>query len=136
VRIVVVKVVDAPALAALLFSEPEGEMMAERLWGARLVAPALLSFEIANICLKKIRQHPAVRDALVAAFGLMARMEIETADADHAAILAVAERSGSTAHDASYLWLARRMGAELVTLDRQLAVALETTPAPPAIPGR
>jgi uncharacterized protein with PIN domain len=41
-----VKVVDASALAALLFGEPE----AERLGNARLAAPALLGFELANVC--------------------------------------------------------------------------------------
>jgi uncharacterized protein with PIN domain len=44
---IVVKVVDASALAALLFGEPEAEAIAGRLDNARLVAPALLAFELA-----------------------------------------------------------------------------------------
>ena len=35
----------------------------------------------------------------------------------------LAERTGLTAYDASYLWLARRMRSELVTLERQLEAA-------------
>ena len=43
-----------------------------------------------------------------------------------AQLLGLAERIGLTAYDASYLWLARRTGAELVTLDRRLAAAAAT----------
>jgi len=53
-----VKVVDASALAALLFGEPEAEKVASRLEKSRLVAPALLGFEIASVCLKKLRRDP------------------------------------------------------------------------------
>jgi len=83
-----VKVVDASALAALLFGEPEGETVAGRLGDAHLVAPALLGFELANVCLIKTRRHPAQGPALAAAFALR--------------------------------HLARQLGADLVTLDRQL----------------
>jgi hypothetical protein len=31
---------------------------------AGLIAPALLHFEVANLCLKKMRRHPEQRDAL------------------------------------------------------------------------
>ena len=46
-----VKVVDASALPALLFAEPEAETIAECLEGARLAAPSLLDFELANVLL-------------------------------------------------------------------------------------
>ncbi len=118
-----VKVVDASALGALLFGEPDGALIAERLRGAGLVAPALLPFEIANICLKKVRRHPDQRDALIAAFEMLGRMELGVMDVDHGDVLGLAERSGLTTYDASYLWLARRTSSELVTLDRQLEAA-------------
>ena len=37
--------------------------------------------------------------------------------------VALALATGLTAYDASYLWLTRKLGAELVTLDQQLARA-------------
>jgi predicted nucleic acid-binding protein len=117
------KVVDASALGALLFGEPEGAAIAGRLGEAGLIAPALLHFEVANLCLKKMRRHPEQRDALVTAFGLLEQMEVGIAEVDHAEVLSLAERIGLTAYDASYLWLARRTGAELVTLDRRLEAA-------------
>ena len=88
-----------------------------------LVAPTLISFELANVCLVKTRRHPAQRDALRQAFQLRIRLQIEELAVDHDAILALAETLGLTTYDASYLWLARQLSAELVTLDRQLIAA-------------
>ena len=124
-----VKVVDASALAALLFGEPEADAVADRLDGARLVAPSLLTFELANVCLVKARRHPKQRESLIAAFRLRARLGVEEVAVDHDEALDLAAATGLTAYDASYLWLARQLGAELVTLDRQLAKA-EATPRP------
>jgi len=118
-----VKVVDASAVAALLFGEPEAEAVAGRLSGARLMAPGLLAFELANVCLVKCRRHPTQKRALTAAFRLRRRLEVEAVSVDHDAALELATATGLTAYDASYLWLARQLGAELVTLDRRLARA-------------
>jgi predicted nucleic acid-binding protein len=118
-----VKVVDASALAALVFAEPEAENIAERLEGVRLAAPSLLDFELANVCLTKMRREPRKRDAVRAAFRVGYRMKVKTVAVDHAAVLDLAEATGLTAYDASYLWLARELKAELVTLDRKLAAA-------------
>lgn len=119
-----VEVVDASALAALLFGEPEATRVAEWLGSARLAAPALLDFELANICLTKLRRHPQQRTAILHGFALPERMAIELVTVDHREVVATAERTGLTAYDASYLWLARRLDAPLVTLDRQLAAAM------------
>ena len=110
------RVVDASAMAALLFGEPDGTAVAERLRGGGLIAPALLPFEVANVCLKKMRRHPEQRDALIVAFGMLDGMEVDVVEVDHGEALTLAERSGLTAYDASYLWLARKMSIELVTL--------------------
>lgn len=119
-----VKVVDASALGALLFGEPEGAAIAARLHDATLVAPALLGFEIANICLKKLRRHRGQREVLLAAFALQAHMPIEAVEIDHSGALRLADENGLTTYDASYLWLARKLDAELVTLDAQLQAAV------------
>ena len=118
-----VRVVDASALAALLFGEPEAEAVALQLGDARLVAPALLGFELANVCLVKVRRHPAQRDALLHAFRLRDRLDVAEIAVDHDGVLELAAATGLTAYDASYLWLARRLEAGLVTLDRKLLAA-------------
>ncbi len=94
-------------MGALLFGEPDGVAVAQRLRGAALIAPALLPFALANVCLKKMRRHPDRRDALVVAFGMLDQMAVGFALVDPVGALVLAERSGLTADDASYLWLAR-----------------------------
>jgi len=122
-------VIDASAVAALLFIEPECDAIAARVAGARLSAPTLLGFEIANVTLTKLKRHPnladriAARDRVAALFGLFDQMGIELMPVVHPEVVALAERTGLSAYDASYLWLARHLGAELVTLDRRLAAA-------------
>lgn len=118
-----VKVVDASALAALLFGEPEAESVAEQLGDAQLVAPALLGFELANVCLIKSRRHAEQRPVLTAAFRLRHQLGVEEVEVDHDGALELAASTGLTAYDASYLWLTRKLGADLVTLDQQLARA-------------
>jgi predicted nucleic acid-binding protein len=70
-----------------------------------------------------MRRQPSQRDALRAAFRLAQSLRVETVAVDHAATVDLAEATRLTAYDASYLWLARAMNAELVTLARKLAAA-------------
>ena len=85
-----VKIVDTSALAALLFGEPEAEAIAAQLAGARLVAPALVAFELANVCLIKSRRHPEHRSAFLTAFGMRDRFGIEDVMVNHAEVVALA----------------------------------------------
>ncbi len=117
------KVVDCSAFVAMLFDEETGPAVAVRLGGATLLAPALLHYEIASVCLKKLRRFPAEREALLSAYQRRHHLPVETLDVDYAAVLALAGQTGLTVYDASYLWLARSLGAELVTLDVTLAQA-------------
>jgi predicted nucleic acid-binding protein len=119
----VVKVVDASALAALLFGEPEAEAVVVRLGDGSLVAPALLGFEITSVCLKKLRRNPEQRNALLAALSMYDRMSIEIVEVDYADTLQLAEAFGLSSYDAAYLWLAQTLSADLVTLDRRLQAA-------------
>ncbi|MFL5333608.1 MAG: type II toxin-antitoxin system VapC family toxin [Geminicoccaceae bacterium] len=120
-----VEVVDASALAALLFGEPESAQVVGRLGSGRLVAPALLEFEFANICVTKLRRHPQQRAAIPRGYGIRARIAIEVVPVEQGEVVAAADASGLTAYDRAYLWLARRLGAGLITLDRKLAAAME-----------
>jgi predicted nucleic acid-binding protein len=118
-------VIDASALGAVLFGEPKGPAMVERLRDRTLYAPALLPFEIANVCVTKLRRHPNRRGVLLEAFAMLDRIDINIVEIDHRETVDVAERFGLTAYDASYLWLAQRLDVELVTLDVRLARATE-----------
>jgi predicted nucleic acid-binding protein len=118
-----IKVVDASALAALVFGEDDAAEVDDQLADATPVAPALLPFEITNVCRTKLRQYPDLREVLMEQFSAQARMAIEIREIDHLAVLELAERFNLSTYDASYLWLAHELGVELVTLDRRLARA-------------
>ena len=87
------------------------------------MAPALLWFEVANVCIMKSWRRKEDAARLAAAFRMRERLEVEIVAVDHDAALTVAAETGLTAYDANYLWLARHMDAELITLDKQLAAA-------------
>jgi predicted nucleic acid-binding protein len=119
------KVVDASAIAAIIFGEPEAESVAVHLGDSPLVAPALFRFEVANICWKKLRRYPDKRELLIESFGWLDHFDVQEAEVVMPQVILLAEREGLTAYDASYLWLALEFDADLVTLDRPLREAFE-----------
>jgi predicted nucleic acid-binding protein len=118
-----VKVVDASAIGALLFGEPEGPNVARRLENSRLIAPHLLPFEVVSVCHKKLQRHAEQRHLLLAALDMFMGMAIERIEISLSGVLSLAEPTQLTIYDATYLWLARQAEAELITLDQKLAAA-------------
>jgi predicted nucleic acid-binding protein len=117
-----VVVVDASALAAVIFSEPEGERVLAALDGAEdLTAPAILPFELANTARTKIRKRPSEAGALRANLAAALDRRIVLRHVDFLAVVDLAVANDLSVYDASYLWLARRLGVRLVTLDKKLA---------------
>lgn len=113
-------VTDASALAALVFGEPAGEDVADRLEGRPLFAPTLLRYEMASVCLKKARREPERLDALEEALGLLPRLDLHEVQVPAVEIVRLADETELTVYDAAYLWVAEDLGAELVTLDEGL----------------
>ena len=113
-------VVDASALGALIFGEPQAEEMASRLEGGTMVAPTLLWFELASVCLKKIKAHPRQKKELLRALGLTGRLPIQPVEVNQPEVVRWAWQTGLTTYDASYLWLVRQLRGEMVTLDEKL----------------
>jgi predicted nucleic acid-binding protein len=120
-------VVDASALAAIVFQEPGFESVAARLEGKTVYAPPLLAFELASVALKKARRHPsnAARIFTALAIALDDRCELVWHQIHASDVALLAKATGTTAYDASYLWLAGVLGADLVTLDAKLAAAID-----------
>ncbi len=118
-----VKVVDASALGALVFGEPEAETVAKQLSRSTLVAPQLLWFELASIAFKKTVKHAGLEGQIREAFRMASRLAIEILSVDHLEVIDLAAQARLTTYDASYLWLARKTGGQLVTLDKRLLKA-------------
>ena len=116
-------VVDASALGAIMFNEPEAEELTAHLQGQTLIAPALLNFELANLALKKARRQPQLAAQITEALSATLRLAITRVAVPGIELFQLAAATGLTAYDASYLWLALSRDIELVTLDRALARA-------------
>ncbi len=117
------KVVDASAITAVLFAEPESKTVAASLNKADLIAPTSLDYELANICWKRCRRIPETAGQTRQQFERRKHLPIELMVVDFSQVAELAAATGLTAYDASYLWLARHRAAPLVTLNRRLAAA-------------
>ncbi len=123
-RSVEVRVVDASAVAAFLFGEPRADEVADRLSGGELVAPTLFGYELASVCAKKLAAYPEQRAALFEAWMMVDQLGIQKLDVPvRQELVELAESCRLTVYDASYLWLARSLQVELVTLDAELGQA-------------
>ncbi len=110
------------------------EALLDRVSEAGAVVPGLWRLEIANAFQSAVRRErisPEYRDAALAELG---RLPIVVdADCDSYAwttTLRIAERSGLTIYDATYLELAQRRSLPLATLDKELrgaAAALDVS---------
>ena len=114
-------VVDASALAAVLFDEPAGAAMVHRLVDHELHVPALFYVELTNIACSKARMRPADRLAFEASLRDGLDYPISVDAVDFLEVMGLAVQTKLNVYDASYLWLARRLDVPLVTLDKRLA---------------
>ena len=68
-------------------------------------------------------RHPERRAAIAWALERALELDIQRVEVEHPAVLELALETGITSYDAAYLWLTRRLGASLVTLDAALKAA-------------
>ena len=113
-------VIDASAVAAVVFGEPDAPVVSSLTDGLELLAPDLLPTELANVCVKKVRREPPRADDLIRMHAASANFKVELVSVNHSAAVMLALRHRLTAYDACYLWLALDLGIGLVTLDREL----------------
>lgn len=125
-------VVDASAVAAIAFDEPEGPGLAAYLSGQTLIAPTILDYELANTAIKKVRRKQGSLAEVTALLTLALRMPIQRLSVSGDEVFILAEETGLSAYDASYLWLARKRDIELVTLDHRLAEVTDALGGPGA----
>ncbi|MEX1022447.1 MAG: type II toxin-antitoxin system VapC family toxin [Dehalococcoidia bacterium] len=118
---IVARVVDASALIAVGYMEPRAAMVEDLLGDHELHAPALLSYEWANVAARKMSEHPGRVEELRGQARMLGERTVTLHDVDVLAVIDLAHETGLTAYDAAYLWLAEALGADLVTLDGLLA---------------
>jgi predicted nucleic acid-binding protein len=129
------RVVDASAVAALLFNETAALWVQDATFGELLIAPGLIHFELGNLCWKKMRRSPAQADALRRNWmNWNVSSPVTLSDVDLGETMRFARDHNLTFYDASYLWLAHDRTADLISLDAKLVRAARTiglhAPAP------
>ena len=114
------KVVDASALAAIAFAEPGADAVIDEIDGHRLHAPTLVVFELMNVAWKRSRKQPAAAALFLQALAVLDGLGLRFRGIDQEEVVRLGLKTGLTAYDASYLWLARALNMPLVTLDKKL----------------
>ena len=114
-------VVDASAVGAMLFNEPEGATIRAHIRDETLVAPELIDYELANICVKRMRRYSDEAAETLALLEGLHHVPIARVRVPAGQVAELAAQTNLSAYDAAYLWLALSRDAELVTLDQRLA---------------
>ncbi len=117
-------VIDASALAAVLFDEPEAAPILASVSGA-LIAPGLIRYELASVCTTKCIRYPARTGEIEARYRLLDKLALKLYEPDWNSLPGLARRWALSAYDAAYLQLALARKAPLVTLDARLAQAYD-----------
>ncbi len=122
-------VIDASALAAVVFDEPEAAPVLASVSGT-LIAPTLIRYELASVCVTKMLRRPErIRD-IEARYRLLDEVGVDLFEPDWDTLPALAHRWHLSAYDAAYLQLALGRDASLVTLDARLAQAADALRRP------
>lgn len=117
-------VIDASAVAAVLFDEPEAEPVRASVQG-RLIAPGLIRYELASVCLAKRLRYPERAADIEARHALVDSLELALFEPHWAGLPGLAFRWALSAYDAAFLQLALARRAALLTLDARLAAAYD-----------
>ena len=126
-------VIDASALAAVIFGEPGDRAIAEKISRqAWTISTALLEFEVRNVGLVKARRGEVTFEEVERA--LRQAVFPPTRSFDTNGAFGLAQDLGLTYYDATYLQLAVELDASLFTLDRKLLKADPSRCVDPSLP--
>jgi len=121
-----VRVMDASVWASFLFGESHYEEAKSLCDDHDLYAPTLLSYELQNVAVTKIRKHPEQKDAIQKSLALgMDYENLTLIELEDSPVVSLSLDTDLTAYDASYLLLSRRLNCELLTFDRTLGEIAE-----------
>ncbi|MGC9050900.1 type II toxin-antitoxin system VapC family toxin [Pyrobaculum sp.] len=121
-------VADASAIAALYLPEKLSEEVEKALAGAHSVSSLdLAAYEVLNVVWKHARRGLISREAALEIAGevlqLFKTLEVYSYREVLPDALEIALEKGVTVYDSAYVALAKKLGATLLTLDRQIAQA-------------
>lgn len=115
-----VQVVDATAVAALLFADPLAEQVVEQLDEAVIVAPTILESDLCILCLEKVSAKEESAEHYLEALKLLQDLKLEYIQQDIADVVRFAAERNLTINQAYYLRLVSILDAGLVSLSQNL----------------
>jgi predicted nucleic acid-binding protein len=118
-------VCDASVIAAITFGEPDSGTALSLVRSRRLLAPALLRYEMAQVAVRKCAQHPAGASQILQALAASLRLPIRMLEPSWLKVIELARAEGLSAYDSSYLLLAVELDVPLATLDARLGRAAD-----------
>lgn len=114
-------VVDNSVLvSALVDAGPTGKACADRLFGEQLTAPSLIDYEALNTLRGLVLGRKLTAREAERALRALPALPVERASCEHLLPRIWELRSNYSAYDASYVALAERLNAPLVTADAKL----------------
>lgn len=121
-------VIDASVALAWCFRDERGNTEADavmvRVSRERSVVPGLFWHEVRNVLVAAERNGRIEAESAEVHLNRLRALPIATdQDQDDAGTLTLARRHGLSAYDAAYLETAKRQGADLATLDKDLVSA-------------
>jgi predicted nucleic acid-binding protein len=116
-------VLDATAVAAVLFGGDGSEDVLRRTENAELVAPRLLPYELANVAWKSASRAPEQRKAILQALELLGGLDVSILEVDPVEAAGLAFDLRITAYDATYVWLSRHLQQGILEEDLPLGDA-------------
>ena len=118
-------VIDASALAAVIFHEPKESTVIDALKSKEWFAPSLIDYEMASIARAKILKHQDLADEIRTAFRTFCRIQFQRVRVNYVEVVELALKKKLTTYDASYFWLATTLKCQLLTLDTELKKVYE-----------
>lgn len=113
-------VCDTSVFAAMVFGEPRAGEAYALTRGRRLLAPALLRYEMAQVAVRKIAVAGSAAGSVAQAFAAGLRVRVRLIEPSWPAVVELAGRHHLSAYDAAYLQLALALRVPLATLDERL----------------
>jgi predicted nucleic acid-binding protein len=113
-------VVDASVIIAVIVNEPSKSNIVQAAQGASLIAPASISWEIANAFSAIFKRNRITLDEALTAIDIYQQIPIRFVDVELKESLRIAHRLNIYAYDAYLLRCTQKQKAPLLTLDRAL----------------
>lgn len=113
-------VIDTSAIIAVILDEPEKEQLVRMTYGASLLAPASLPWEIGNAFSAMFRRQRLTAEDAVNAMHVWRTIPLRIVDVDIVQAVQMAGQLGIYAYDAYFIQTAALYKTPLLTLDRHL----------------